>query len=178
MTGASAGTRDLVSLLERHGSEEAELLAIYEDLAENSSNEGARYLIGLILEDERRHHRLLVEMANAMAWGAPSVSPDKATPMISRSMDGEFLQLTRKLRRGEEADYRKLRRLRKHLHPFWRTTMWTLLVEVMMLDTKKHATILRFLERRSRSDRVGKVRANPVGHRASQSEHDYVPGAG
>ncbi len=150
MSGASTGSRNLVNLLKRHGSEEGELLAAYEDIAEHSTDEGARYLINLILEDERRHHRLLVEMANSIAWGDPSVSPDTATPAISNSVDGELLLPTRELRRAEEADYRKLRRMRRHLRPFAKTTMWTLLVDLMMLDTKKHATILRFLERRSR----------------------------
>lgn len=150
MSGASPDTRDLVSLLEQHSSEEGELLAVYEDLAEHSTDEDARYLISLILEDEHRHHRLLVEMANAIAWSVPSASPDRATPAISTSMDGALLVLTRKLRRAEEADHRKLRRMRRRLRPFAKTTMWALLVDLMMLDTKKHATILRFLERRNR----------------------------
>ncbi len=150
MSGASTGSRDLVRHLEQHGSDEGELLAVYEDVAEHSTDEAARYLISLILEDERRHHRLLVEMANSIAWGDPSVSPDRATPAISGCVDGELLLLTRKLRRAEEADYRKLRRMRRRLRPFAKTTMWTLLIDLMMLDTKKHATILRFLERRRR----------------------------
>ncbi len=150
MSGASTGSRDLVRHLEQHGSDEGELLAVYEDVAEHSTDEAARYLISLILEDERRHHRLLVEMANSIAWGDPSVSPDRATPAISGCVDGELLLLTRKLRRAEEADYRKLRRMRRRLRPFAKTTMWTLLIDLMMLDTKKHATILRFLERRNR----------------------------
>jgi hypothetical protein len=150
LTGASTGTRAMVDLLERHGAEEGKLLAVYEDLAENASDEGARYLISLILADERRHHQLLVEMANAMAWGTPSRSPDRATPALASSVDGELLEMTRRLRREEEADYRKLRRLRRRVNPFGKSTMWALLVEMMMLDTKKHAAMLRFLERRSR----------------------------
>jgi ATP-dependent DNA ligase len=149
MSGASTSIRDLVSELEQHGSQEGELLAVYEDLAENSTDQGARYLISLILEDERRHHRLLVEMANALAWGDPSASPDPATPAISSRVDGELLALTTKLRRAEEADYRKLRRMKRRLRPFAKTTMWSLIVDLMVLDTKKHATILRFLERRN-----------------------------
>jgi len=150
MTGASTGIRDLVELLEHHGSEEGEMLAVYEELAEHASDEGVRYLVSLILADERRHHQLIVEMANAMAWGTPSVSPDRATPWVSDSLDPELTAMTRKLRRAEEADYRKLRRLRRRVSRFGETTMWALLVDLMMLDTKKHATMLRFLERRDR----------------------------
>jgi rubrerythrin len=150
MTGASTGIRDLVALLEQHGSKEGEMLAIYEELAENAGDEGVRYLISLILADERRHHQLLVEMANAMAWGTRSASPDRATPSVSGSLDRELGEMTRKLRRAEEADYRKLRRLRRRVSTFGQTNMWALLVELMMLDTQKHATMLRFLERRDR----------------------------
>jgi len=150
MTGASTGIRALVEILERHGAEEGAMLATYEELAENASDEGARYLISLILADERRHHRLLVEMANAMAWGTASESPDRATPVVS-TLDRELAELTTKLRRAEEADYRKLRRLRRQVGEYGESTMWGLLVELMMLETKKHATMLRFLERRDRS---------------------------
>ncbi len=150
MTGASASIRELVRVLEEHGSEEGEMLAVYEKLAESASDEGVRYLISLILDDERRHHALLVEMANAMAWGTPSASPDRATPPVSVSLDPDLAAMTRKLRRAEEADYRKLRRLRRQVEKFGGTTIWALLVELMMLDTKKHATMLRFLERRDR----------------------------
>ena len=150
MTGASTGIRELVDVLELHGTEEGEMLAVYEELAEHASDEGARYLISLILADERRHHQLLVEMANAMAWGTPTVSPDRATPLVAPALDAELAAMTRKLRRAEEADYRKLRRLRRRVEKFGETTMWALLVELMMLDTKKHATMLRFLERRGR----------------------------
>ena len=150
MSGASTSTRALVSQLEQHGSDEGELLAVYEDMAESAADQGSRYLINLILDDERRHHRLLVEMANAMAWGDPSASPERATPAISGSVDGDLLLQTKKLRRAEEADFRKLRRMRRRLRPFAKTTMWALLVDLMILDTKKHATMLRFLERRNR----------------------------
>ncbi len=151
MTGASTGIRALVDILEQHGAEEGAMLATYEELAENASDEGVRYLISLILADERRHHQLLVEMANAMAWGTPSVSPDRATPAVSPALDRELAEMTAPLRRAEEADYRKLRRLRRRIGTFGESTMWTLLVELMMLDTKKHATMLRFLERRDRT---------------------------
>jgi hypothetical protein len=123
------------------------MLATYEELAENASDEGARYLISLILADERRHHQLLVEMANAMAWGTASMSPDRATPAVAPTLDRELAAMTKQLRRAEEADYRKLRRLRREVDTYGDSTMWGLLVELMMLDTKKHATMLRFLER-------------------------------
>ncbi len=151
LTGASVNTRALVDVIARHGSEEGRLLATYEKLVDTSSDEGVRYLAGLILEDERRHHRLLAEVANAMAWGSTAGSPDDSTPDLPRALTGELLEQTRRLRKAERADYRELRRIRRRLRPFSRTTLWSLVIDLMLLDTKKHATILRFLEQRGRS---------------------------
>jgi len=147
MTGASVDTRDLVELIVRHGKEEGELLATYEQLANASDNEMAAYVIGMILEDERRHHRLLAEVANAAAWARSSAAPDTSTPALSPGIDGELLAQTRKLLAAEQADYRELRRIRRKLHPFADTTLWGLIIDMMLLDTKKHATMLEFLEK-------------------------------
>jgi rubrerythrin len=151
LTGASVDTRALVELIARHGTEEGQLLATYEDLASTTSDEGVRYLIGLILEDERRHHRLLAEIANSMAWGSTAGRPKEATPGIPRGLEGELLEQTRRLLKAEQTDHRELRRIRRRLRPFADTTLWALVIDLMLLDTKKHATILRFLERHRRS---------------------------
>lgn len=147
MTGASVDTRDLVELIVRHGVEEGELLATYERLANASDNEMVAYVIGMILEDERRHHRMLAEVANAAAWARSPDAPDTVTPPLLPGIDGELLAQTRKLLAAEQADYRELRRIRRKLHPFADTTLWGLIIDVMLLDTKKHATMLRFLEK-------------------------------
>jgi len=149
-TGASVSTRELVELLAKHGSEEGKVLATYEALAEQSSDESVRYLISMILDDERRHHRLLAEMANAMAWGGVKSNSESKMPSIASGMDPSLLAQTRELRRIEEADYRELTHLRRRLKPFADTTMWSLVIELMLNDTKKHITILKFLEKHHR----------------------------
>jgi hypothetical protein len=147
-TGASVDTRELVELIVRHGEEEGALLATYEQLVSSSDNEMAAYVIGMILEDERRHHRLLAEVANAAAWGHSSGTPGSATPPLSPRIDGELLAQTRKLLAAELADERELRRLRKRMRHYADTTLWGLILDMMLMDTKKHATMLRFLEKR------------------------------
>jgi len=150
MTGASVDTRNLVDLVVRHGAEEGEVLAAYEEAA-GAADPGVRYLIDLILEDERRHHALLAELANSMAWGTTPDSVERSTPGLPGGIDGELLRLTRRLLKAERADGRSLRRIRRRLRPFADTTLWALVIDMMILDTKKHATILRFLERHSRT---------------------------
>ena len=53
-------------------------------------------------------------------------------------------------------DRHELQTLRKQLRPFEDATLWGLIVQVMLLDTEKHATILGFLERHARRDRTSK----------------------
>ena len=150
MTGASVDTREMVGLLVRHGREEGQILATYEALAGESPDEATRYLVGLILEDEHRHHRLLAELANAMAWDVRSESPQPATPWLTEPLTGELLEQTRRLVKAERSDERALRKIRRRLRPYARTTLWSLIIDMMILDTKKHATMLRFLERQGR----------------------------
>ena len=146
-TGASAGMRQLVELVVRHGTEEGELLATYESLAADSPDAGVRYLVDLILEDEHRHHRLLAELGYALAWGMREQPPVDIVPRLPGVLSGPLLEQTKRLRKAEEEDYRALTEIKRRLRPFADTTLWTLVIDLMLLDTKKHATILRFLER-------------------------------
>ena len=83
-TGASAETRELVELIANHGAEEGALLATYEELAAESPDDGVRYLVNLILEDEHRHHRLLADLSNAVAWGMLAEPPVATVPRLPR----------------------------------------------------------------------------------------------
>ena len=85
-----------------------------------------------------------------MAWGSVTGSPEDATPEMPRALTGELLEQTKRLRKAEEKDFRELRRIRRRMRPFAGTTLWSLIIDLMLLDTKKHATILRFLERHGR----------------------------
>ena len=146
-TGASSGSRTLVELLSRHGSEEGAILDSYVEFAEKSNDGSVKYLIDMIVDDERRHHRLLAEMANAIAWGHMKGNLEPATPATTGVMSASLSDLTTQLLQFERKDARQLKGLRKRLRPFSATTMWALLVDLMILDTKKHTTILRFLKR-------------------------------
>lgn len=125
------------------------MLGEYERLSNSASDPAARYLIDLILEDERRHHRMLVELATAMAWDTLS-GVDTSVPSLGWHLDEELVTATRTLRENEEKDRRELLALKKMLRPFEETTLWALMVEVILLDTAKHARILKFLEQHAR----------------------------
>ena len=146
-TGASVDTRDLVELLARHGREEGKVLAEYEQLVAETDDRAVGYLGRLILDDERRHHAFLAEIANSLAWETAEVPGAPSTPPLPLHLSGALVDATRRLRKLEDDDRRELQALRERLRPFAETTLWSLLVDLMLLDTEKHATILRFIER-------------------------------
>ena len=144
-TGASEDTRALVELLARHCREEGAMLHHYQRFATEAETPETRYLSRLILDDEIRHHRLLVEMANAIAWGMSKDSPAPAVPDITRRDAGNqaLRSETENLLKSEERDRVELKELRKQLRPFKDITLWELIIDLMLLDTDKHIQILR-----------------------------------
>lgn len=145
--GASVQERELVGLLARHGREEGSMLERYQRFAQEASSPAVRYLVKLILDEERNHHRLLAEMANTIAWGWSANSPGPATPEIFPQEDGrgDIAKQTKELLASEGRDRAELRRLRKQLRPYENTTLWALIVDLVLLDTEKHTRILRFI---------------------------------
>lgn len=150
-TGASVTVRRIVELLAAHGAEEGRLLAEYEAVFASASDPAVRYLIDLVMEDERRHHRTLVGLATAMAWSTLR-GGDTTVPTLGWHLDAELATAIRRLRDYEEKDRRELQSLKKKLRPFEDTTLWALMVHLILLDTEKHATILEFLERYARRE--------------------------
>jgi hypothetical protein len=145
--GASVGERELVDALSRHGKEEGQILATYARFASSAPSATARYLVSLILDDERRHHRLLGEIANAIGWSFDREQSGGLPHLeIGRHESSDALIAeTRALLREEERDKKELRKLRRKLEPYADTTVWALLVDLMIHDTEKHARILRFI---------------------------------
>jgi bacterioferritin (cytochrome b1) len=62
----------------------------------------------------------------------------------------ELLDATRRFLAVERDDAKQLRQLMKELHDVEDTTLWALLVRLMLLDTEKHIEILRFVQRRAK----------------------------
>jgi hypothetical protein len=153
-TAASASDRDLVALLQRHGAEEGEILADYEQFAATADSDMVRYLVRAIVEDERRHHRLLEEMANSVAWGGfdPAEPVDKL-PRLDLDSSPDLRSQTQRLLDFERQDARALQTLRKKLKVHADSTIWQLLVDTMLLDTRKHELILEFILERASQER-------------------------
>lgn len=150
-TTASRTTWDaeVLDALNSHVLNEKDLLADYAGAAQGAMDPDVRYLLDLILEDETRHHRIFLEMANALrgAQGWQRVEPS-VPDRSHRALAPDVRQLTGRLLAAERADRRELRALRRRLRPVADTTLWSLLVDLMALDTEKHLRILKTIAAR------------------------------
>jgi len=147
-SGASVFTHEIVEAVDRHGRDEAELLERYQRFVEEAESPAARYLVQLILDDEQRHHRVLEELANTIAWGWTKGVPEEVVPVFSRDCEDAALRAeTRALLGHELRDRTQLRRLRRRLRSYGDAPLWGLLVNLMRADTEKHIDILRFILR-------------------------------
>jgi hypothetical protein len=146
-TGANHSTRKVVEALDKHGREEAELLERYQRFIDESEPPAVRYLVGLIVEDEQRHHRVLEDLANTIAWASLKESPEQVVPSLPARFRGDaaFRSETQNLLRHELRDRAQLRKLRRRLRTYGDVASWDLLIDLMRSDTAKHIRILRFL---------------------------------
>ena len=62
----------------------------------------------------------------------------------------DLLDATKRFLAVERDDAKHLRQLMRELHDVEDTTLWALLVRLMLLDTEKHIEILRFVQRRAK----------------------------
>lgn len=133
-----------------HVRDENYVLEEYSKLAEATVDPGTRFLLELIIADERRHHalfeRLGADVRDSIAAGAESQVPPPPTPPVEERQ--ALLEQTARFLELEREDATSLKELSRELRPVRDDTLWLLLVEMMRLDTEKHLLILSYLQRR------------------------------
>ncbi len=159
LTGASQWENSLYELLRSHVEEENELLGAYKEIVEDAGAKDVAFLVQLILDDEIRHHRLFEDLAATLKAQVELTPLDQleATPVpdvpFERRDAAALLEKTDELIALERDDQRKLRALRKELKPLADTTLWSVIIETIELDTKKHLAILGHLRRLAKHGR-------------------------
>lgn len=124
-----------------HVRSEAHSIEEYERLHDALDDPGTRFLLDLILEDERRHHALFERLAAAARneGGAPP-EPDLDADAVALLAEPTRLYLA-----DEREDRHHLERLRRELGGR-HAGLWSLLIELLDLDTQKHVRILEYLD--------------------------------
>ncbi len=147
LIGASSWEQQLFVHLVDHERDEQTIIGRYREAAAQADSEAFRYLIGLILEDEDRHHRFTTEIANALRSDVELVDATPRVPMLKawKPVPPELLDATDEFLALEREDARHLKELARELRDTRDTTLWHLLVTLMQSDTEKHIHVLEFL---------------------------------
>jgi rubrerythrin len=145
--GASVWEHELFTYLTEHTRREGAMLQEYATIAEQTESKALAYVINLLLEDERRHHRFFNELAASLKSEAELSGVEPVIPRLDlrRVARAELLEITDRMLESEKSDALELKRLRKDLKDVEDSTLWGLLVDIMSRDTEKHVAILRFL---------------------------------
>ncbi len=139
----------LLRAVDTHAAAEADALSQYEYLADASGDPVIALVMRLILDDEVRHHGLLHRMAttlrDALEWTtSPAALPKGAPPA---RVSGPYVELARMLIEEERTGARALRRLAEEEKDI-NGGLDSLLLEMMAMDSDKHARLLQFVQHR------------------------------
>src|SRR5690242_19679405 len=83
----------LFAQLEAHEREEEDVLKDYQAAAKEAPDAGFRYLMGLVLEDEERHHRLSKAMADEVAQSLNWLHGQRPLPAVHSTDDTRQIML-------------------------------------------------------------------------------------
>lgn len=140
--------RNLIGHLEEHVAAEQEVIDLYDALA-HDDHPYVAFIAELIGEDEARHHRLFTEWIETIkALAELRDAPDGIPHVDYHPVDPETVYLVDKLLDIEEADLAAAKRLRHEIRDVRTATLWGILMELVIADTKKHIKVLKFLRAR------------------------------
>jgi hypothetical protein len=140
--------RKLIEHLDEHVSSEKEVIDLYDALA-HDDHPYVSFIAELIGEDEARHHRLFTEWIETIkALAELRDAPDGIPHVDYHPVDPETIHLVDKLLHFEQADLAAARKLRREIREVRTATLWGMLMELVIADTKKHIKVLKFLRDR------------------------------
>ena len=134
--------------LSGHAAREGAILDEYALAATTTQSKALAYLVEILMEDERRHHRWFAELASSLEADASFNGAEPVVPRMDfhRADRVAVHDVTDRLLDHEIADEKELLRLQQELRGVNGTTMWALLVELMQRDTEKHIAVLTFVK--------------------------------
>ena len=149
--GPAPGTVEwLLDAIERHANAEEDALGQYEYIATASDDPVIALVMRLILEDEERHHGLLkrieATLRDALEWThSPNALPASGTPQrpATRNLPESASALIEEEHTGAR-HLRDIARQEKHVG----TGLPSVLLEMMAMDSEKHAQLLQFVRER------------------------------
>ena len=144
----------LMNEFQSHAAHEERWLSIYREIAKETIDPQIRFLLGLIVADEERHHELIARMIsklkNESAWnrsarisyraGESGEAAKRLLASVENFIDAE--------RKGIK-EHERLKKESRGLH----RDLFALLYKTMIHDSQKHMEILNFLRLKLKDDR-------------------------
>jgi rubrerythrin len=149
--GPQTGTVEwLLSAIERHALAEEDALEQYQYVGAASGDPVISLVMRLILEDEERHHGLLrrieASLRDALEWThSPNALPAGGAPQ--RPIAGDLAEAVKFLIEEEHTGARYMRELARQEKRI-DEGLHTMLLEMMAMDSEKHARLLQFVRDR------------------------------
>jgi len=139
----------LLAQLEAHEREEEDVLKDYEAAAKDAPDAGFRFLMGLVLEDEQRHHRLSKAMADEVERSLMWLKNEEPLPPISPTGEEckQLLRQTERFLQIERDGERQLADMHGQVKEH-NAGLFELIVDMMRADTRKHVHILEYIKKR------------------------------
>jgi rubrerythrin len=139
-------TERVMNEFEAHERGEAQYTQRYKELAEKCKSPLVKFLLGLIITDEERHHTVTRAMAANLNESLRWTKVEGALPGIEdlSEADKELTRITEEFIRLEKegiSAYKDLMKATKGYH----AGLFTLLLRSMVHDSEKHIDILEFL---------------------------------
>ena len=148
---SGTATLQLLHAIERHVANEADAAGQYERLATRSGDPVVSLVMRVIVDDEQRHHALLERIAatlrDTLNWSRSTQSLPRSDATYSDTADTELVAVAHALIEEEKAGAAALRRL-AHREKSLDGDVEAILLEMMAIDSDKHARLLDFVRRR------------------------------
>ncbi len=141
----------LLRIVTFHVESEEASLAEYRRLHDETEDPAIESLMGLVLDDEQHHHAMFRRMAEQFEY---EMGPTRkgatlptAPPKAGVDADPVSIAKVKKLARLEALGAKRLRQIAKQ-NPELHAGLFALLLETMMMDSKKHEHILKYVAKR------------------------------
>lgn len=129
LRGATRWAGEAAQLVDEHLAQERAVVESYERFAEKDLPELPRYLIRLVVEDEKRHHRVMAELARTLDDLSGKPTPGSLLPSATEgTAPPGLLEESERFLEIERADTKELRRLLKAMKVRPDHRLWDLLL--------------------------------------------------
>ena len=141
----------LMNEFQTHATHEEQWLTDYQVIAKESSDPLIRFLLGLIVADEQRHHeltrRMITKLKDELAWTRAEGMARRVYDYDKGEKRAQLLESVDRFLEAERKGIKEYERLKKESQGHYRD-VFALLYTTMVHDSHKHIGILEFVQRK------------------------------